>query len=194
MSSNRVSAEGENPIPFPDAPGRLANLDLLEALLFVQAQPVTAAQLATWLGIEVSAVNLHVQALAQHLTDRGSGLTIQRVADGVRLTTHPRLADTLHDRLSYTGPEPLSHASWEVLAIVAYRQPITRMEIEAVRQTGSERAIETLMQRQLIEEVGRKEAPGRPILYGTTARFLTQFGLTSARDLPPLAADVHSDA
>ncbi|PSR22845.1 MAG: SMC-Scp complex subunit ScpB [Sulfobacillus acidophilus] len=169
-------------------------LDLLEALLFVQAEPVTLVQLATWLQMDVSAVEWHIGALAQRLAERGSGLTVQRVAEGVRLTTHPRLADLLHERLSYVAPEPLSHASWEVLAIVAYRQPITRMEIEAVRQTGSERALETLMQRQLIEEVGRKEAPGRPILYGTTAHFLTQFGLSSVGDLPKLELDGPPDA
>ena len=84
-------------------------------------------------------------------------------------------------------PEPLSHAAWEVLSVVAYKQPLTRMEIEAFRQTGSERAIDTLVSRGLVEEVGRKEAPGRPILYGTTARFLQEFGISDPKDLPPLA-------
>lgn len=169
------------------------NLDILEALLFLQSEPVTSSQLGLWLGVDAQSAEMQVDALATLLAERGSGLTLQRVAGGVRLTTHPRLADTLTERLNYSGAEPLSHASWEVLAIVAYRQPITRMEIEAVRQTGSERAIDTLMHRELIEEVGRKEAPGRPILYGTTTRFLTQFGLQSPQDLPPLDLGFDSD-
>lgn len=77
-------------------------------------------------------------------------------------------------------------AAWEVLAIIAYKQPITRLEIEALRQTNSERALDTLVNRELIEQVGRKEAPGRPILYGTTVQFLKEFGLDSLEQLPPL--------
>ncbi len=114
---------------------------------------------------------------------------MQWVSGGVRLTTHPALGDLLSERLRVTAAEPLSHASWEVLAIVAYRQPITRLEIESIRQTGSERALDTLVHRELIEEVGRKEAPGRPILYGTTKKFLTQFGLTDLSDLPLLSQE-----
>ncbi len=160
--------------------------NLLEAMLFVQGEPVSLEDLATWLRCSVALAEAQVRQLAEELTERGSGLTVQWTGEGVRLTTHPILALELEERLRQKSPERLSHASWEVLAIVAYRQPVTRLEIEAIRQTGSERALDTLLARDLIEEVGRKEAPGRPILYATTARFLTQFGLTAIDALPPL--------
>ena len=169
-------------------------VDLLEALLFVQGDPVSLEQLGGWLQCPVEDVRGLLERLDQQLMDRGSGLTVQWVDQGVRLTSHPRLGRALAERLERQEPEPLSHASWEVLAIVAYRQPLTRLEIEAIRQTGSERAIETLVHRELIEEVGRKEAPGRPILYGTTGRFLREFGLSSPEDLPPLEPSRGADA
>ena len=165
------------------------NLDLLEALLFVQSEPVALTQVGLWLGVDDQAARAEIEALQELLISRGSGLTVQWVAGGIRLTTHPQLHSKLTARLQYRAPEPLSHASWEVLAVVAYRQPVTRLEIEAIRQTGSESAIETLVQRELIQEVGRKEAPGRPILYGTTGRFLAQFGLESLADLPSISQD-----
>lgn len=164
------------------------HLDMLEALLFVHGDPVSEEQLALWLDIALEDVGAWVEALNQNLLSRGSGLTVQWVEGGVRLSTHPRLYQCLAERVSRRAPEPLSHAAWEVLAIVAYRQPITRLEIEAIRQTGSERALDTLLSRDLIEETGRKEAPGRPILYGTTSRFLREFGLRSPGDLPPLSS------
>lgn len=163
--------------------------DLLEALLFVRAEPVGAEELSHWLGIALDEVPGMVEELQQKLRDRESGLTVRWSAGGVELVTRSDLADAIQERLQIAEPEPLSHASWEVLSIVAYRQPITRMEIEALRQTGSERALETLMSRQLIEEVGRKETLGRPILYGTTPIFMREFGLSSSDQLPPLSED-----
>lgn len=163
------------------------DLALLEALLFTQSTPVSVRQIAHWLTMDEEAVQSGLDALANRLESRESGLALDWVDGGVRLTTHPRLFAGLQERLANPDPEPLSHASWEVLAIVAYRQPITRLEIESIRQTGSERAIETLVNRDLIEEVGRKEAPGRPILYGTTRRFMQQFGLSSLEALPQLS-------
>lgn len=161
--------------------------DVLEALLFVHGEPVPWDRLQRWMGCEREDAERVVAELEEVLSARQSGLVVQRVANGIRLATRPDLSETLHERLQNSGPEPLSHASWEVLAIVAYRQPVTRLEIETVRQTGSERALETLLNRGLIEEVGRKETPGRPILYGTTESFLMQFGLRRVDDLPPLA-------
>lgn len=163
------------------------NLDMLEALLFTQADPVSLEQLARWLDCGLNEAQDRVNQLSEMLRQRGSGVVVQWTAGGVRLTSNPLLQPELSERIQYSGPEPLSHASWEVLAIVAYRQPVTRLEIEAIRQTGSERALETLLNRELIEEVGRKESPGRPILYGTTPGFLQQFGLFDLEDLPKLS-------
>lgn len=162
------------------------NLALLEALLFMQSEPIALTQLGVWLGVDEASVRDGLTRLNRQLEERGSGLRVQQVAQGARLATSPDVFEAVGRIMMNVRPEPLSHASWEVLAIVAYRQPITRMEIEAIRQTGSERAIETLVTRDLIEEVGRKEAPGRPILYGTTRAFQVQFGLNSLDDLPPL--------
>lgn len=164
-------------------------LAILEALLFLQTEPVRLNQIEHWLTWDAETVHDRVNALSHTLEETHSGLTIQWVDGGVRLVTRPELARILAQALEIVDPEPLSHASWEVLSIVAYQQPITRLEIEAIRQTGSDRAIETLINRELIEEVGRKESPGRPILYGTTHQFMEQFGLHSLDQLPPLTAD-----
>lgn len=161
--------------------------DILEALLFMHTEFTSLQQIAVWLDCDVVEAEQELRDLAESLAERGSGLTLQWTAGGARLTTDPALSDQLQERLSITGPEPLSHASWEVLAIVAYRQPVTRLEVETIRQTGSDRALETLVNRELIEEVGRKETPGRPILYGTTASFLAQFGINSIEELPALS-------
>lgn len=162
-------------------------VQLLEALLFVRADPVSVEQIGFWLNLEPSHVDRVVDQLSQALSARESALMVRVVSGGVQLATRPEYHAELSERLALRPPEPLSHASWEVLSIVAYRQPITRMEIEAIRQTGSERALQTLGERRLIEEVGRKEVPGRPILYGTTPIFLQEFGLAGLDELPPLS-------
>ncbi len=157
----------------------------LEAALFMQAEFVTAEQVALWLNIAVEEVPRVAAALDSQLRERQSGLSV-RVADNrYTLTTALDLHDFLEEQLRVAAPEPLSPSAWEVLAVIAYRQPITRLEIEAVRQTNSERALDTLMGRELVEQVGRKEAPGRPILYGTTGKFLREFGINALDALPP---------
>lgn len=159
----------------------------LEALLFTQADPVSDEQLALWLEIDDVDVPLVAQGLTEELRHRNSALSVQRVAQGYLLTTAADLAEFLHDRLETQAPESLSPAAWEVLSVIVYRQPITRLEIESLRQTHSERALETLINRDLVEQVGRKDAPGRPILYGTTKQFLREFGLYNLDQLPPLS-------
>jgi len=164
-----------------DAEHELANR--LWSLLYAEAGPLTVAQIAEWLRMEPSAVPAVVDALANRLQD--TPFLVRTVAGGVALATRPAYTAFLDEVGGRRGPEPLSHAAWECLAVIAWRQPVTRAEIEAVRQVNSERALDTLVARGLIAEVGRKEAPGRPILYGTTPRFLKEFGLGSLDDLPP---------
>lgn len=157
----------------------------LEALLFVHGEPVPWEQLAQWLGgMSREAVEALVDALNQRLA--GHALEVVRVAGGFWMTTRPDFHAAVEQALTTGRPEPLSHGAWETLAVVAYRQPVTRLEIEALRGVSCERTLETLLQRGLIEEVGRKEVPGRPILYGTTPRFLAEFGLDRLEELPPL--------
>jgi segregation and condensation protein B len=167
------------------ASGRLLP-QLLEALLFVKGEPVALSDLQRWLRLpSEQAVRATVAQLAQRLEASQSALTVRWVDGGVELCTRPELDDHLRVALE-PDPRPLSHAAWETLAVVAYRQPITRAEIEAVRGVSCERALATLLERELVEEVGRKAAPGRPLLYATTARFLREFGLQSLQELPPL--------
>jgi segregation and condensation protein B len=127
-----------------------------------------------------------VDALNRRLADHA--LEVVRAAGGFWMTTRPEFHLAVEQALTVGRPEPLSHGAWETLAVVAYRQPVTRLEIEALRGVNCERTLDTLLQRGLIEEVGRKEVPGRPIMYGTTARFLAEFGLDRLEDLPPLPA------
>lgn len=156
----------------------------LEALLFAQTAPSSAEQIALWLGIEPDRVPEAIAQLSARLEQSGSALVVHMAGGGYLLSTSPDLDSFLTERLRLAAPEPLSAAAWEVLAVVAYRQPITRLEVEAVRQVNSEKALDTLVNRELIGQVGRKEAPGRPILYGTTSQFLKEFGLNAIEQLP----------
>lgn len=118
------------------------------------------------------------------------GIQISEVASSFRLTTHKDHA-AYFERMAYTPTRAqLSQAALETLSIVAYRQPITRIDIEEIRGVKSERAIHTLVSKDLIEEVGRAEAIGRPILYGTTKSFLDYFGLPSLKELPEPKGDL----
>ncbi len=158
----------------------------LEALLFLHGDPLNLEQLAVWLETEKTAIPFWIERLADHLSASQSALQVRTMGDTVQLVTVALLDEWLSQTLTLRPPEPLSHAAWEVLSVIAYKQPLTRMEIESFRQTGSERAIDTLVTRGLVEEVGRKETPGRPILYGTTPRFLQEFGISDPKDLPSL--------
>ncbi|MCL4318469.1 MAG: SMC-Scp complex subunit ScpB [Firmicutes bacterium] len=158
----------------------------LEAILFLHGDPVPLSQIAAWLEVDVDQVLAIGQELDQVLESHHSALWVQVAGDAMALATVAELDAWVRDRITIKTTEPMSHAAWEVLSIVAYKQPVTRLEIEAVRQVGSERAIETLVMRGLIEEIGRKDTPGRPILYGTTHSFLREFGLTDLSQLPSL--------
>lgn len=168
------------PVPPPPDPDPLAGL---QAVLFAHGDPVPAPTLARWLGVDLEALPDLAQALGARLA--ATPWTVREVAGGYQLVLKPEWSRWLQ-ALEPQRAEPLSQAAWECLAVVAYRQPVTRLEVEALRQVGSEAALELLERRGLIQEVGRKRAPGRPILYGTTPRFLEVFGLKRIEDLPPL--------
>jgi segregation and condensation protein B len=114
------------------------------------------------------------------------GLSLQRFRDRVQLTTAPAAAALVERFLGLAASSPLSRAALEALAIVAYQQPVTRPQIEAVRGVNSDSVIKNLLTKGLIEESGRAEGPGRPVLYSTTTEFMQHFGLTALSDLPPL--------
>jgi len=171
-------------IPEPDSavnPSLEANL---EALLFVAAAPVTVAQLAEALDQKQQDVEAGLRQLeAVYGQDRG--LSLQWHAGKVQLTTAPAMAAVVENFLGLEATARLSRAALETLTIIAYRQPVTRPAIDSVRGVSSDGVLKSLLSKGLLQEVGRSEGPGRPILYGTTAEFLQHFGLSSLADLPP---------
>ena len=166
-----------------DAASDRARQDRLLALLFASGDPVPLDEAARWLDLEVDALPDLLEAALRRLSDLP--WTIRRAAGGIRLVLVPGLTDWVAANQGARGPETFSHALWECLAVVAYRQPITRLEVDELRQVRSDYALDTLAQRGLIQEVGRKATPGRPILYGTTPGFLEMLGLDSLEQLPP---------
>lgn len=132
-----------------------------------------------------------MDALAVQLADRG--IRLQRHGDQVQLVTAPEAAPAVERFLGLEGAVRLSSAALETLAVIAYRQPVTRAQIEQVRGVSADRAIATLLAHGLIEEVGRLETVGRPALFGTTVEFLEHFGLQSLADLPPLPEEPELD-
>ena len=159
----------------------------LEALLFVAERPLTRREIATLAGADRATVDARLGDLEVELAARGIRLLVD--GDRVELATAPE-AGALVAR--YVGAEAtrLSPASLETLAIVAYRQPVTKAAVERIRGVDSDYTMRSLLHRRLIVELGRSDAPGRPFLYGTGFEFLERFGLTSVDGLPPLDADV----
>ncbi len=158
----------------------------LEALLFVAPGSVTPAQLATALEIPVQQVEEELATLEKSFLERG--IRLQRHAGRIQLTTAPEMAPLVEKFLGLEASSRLSRAGLETLAIVAYQQPITRPEIDAIRGVNSDGVLKSLLSKGLIHEVGRADKPGRPILYSTTSDFLGHFGLSSIEALPPLGS------
>ena len=156
----------------------------LEGLLFVAAEPVAPAQLAAALELTVTQVEKGLAELEEALKERG--LRLQRHAGRVQMTTAPELAEVIERFLGLEATTRLSRAALETLAIIAYQQPVTRPAIDAVRGVNSDGVIKSLLSKGLLQEVGRSEGPGRPILFGTTPEFLQHFGLNSLIELPAL--------
>lgn len=157
----------------------------LEAMLFVAAEPVTTGQLAAALDVSTSVVERGLNELDAALSSRG--LRLQRHAGRVQLTTAPELADLIERFLGLEATTHLSRAALETLAIIAYQQPVTRPQIDAIRGVNSDSMMKSLLNKGLILESGRTDGPGRPILYSTTPEFLQHFGLNSILEMPPLA-------
>lgn len=157
----------------------------IEALLFVAKDPLSSEKIAEIMEISVENVLELVEILKERYVDPESGLAVIELENGYKIGTKPSLSRYIE--ILYKQPtQSLSHAALEVLSIVAYRQPITRGEIDFIRGVQSDTALATLVEKGLIKEVGRKDSPGRPILYGTTDLFLIHFGIKSLDDLPEL--------
>lgn len=162
----------------------LDRIGLLEALLFAATEPIKISRLLEILGVDQQDLDILLAQYTESLNTSSRGVHLRYVAEGLQLVTKPEAAE-LVAKLSNTRQYRLSKPTLEVLAIVAYKQPITRAEIEEIRGVKCERALITLIEKNLVTEVGRKETIGRPILYGTTDSFLQHFNLRSLRDLPP---------
>ena len=157
----------------------------LEAVLFASGDPVTAEQLMTVLDIDEDNVEELAVALEQSLRERQSGLQLHRVAGGYQLVTRAEYFSYV-EKLTQTTDKKLSAAAMETLSIIAFKQPITKQEIEHIRGVRIERVLAKLIELELVREMGRKAVLGRPILYGTTDTFLQCFGLNRLEDLPAL--------
>lgn len=169
-------------------PAQLALAAALEAMLFVSAEPVPPAQLAAALEVSTADVEDGLDELDEALRTRG--LRLQRHAGHVQLTTTPETAELIERFLGLEAISHLSRAALETLAIIAYQQPATRPQVDAVRGVNSDGVMKSLLGKGLIQEFGRTEGIGRPILYGTTPDFLQHFGLSSLSELPPLSLSV----
>ncbi|KGR90388.1 segregation and condensation protein B [Ureibacillus massiliensis 4400831 = CIP 108448 = CCUG 49529] len=167
----------------------------IEALLFVVGdEGLTVKQLEQLLDIDAMEIEAALSELKSNYDESEiRGVTLKNLAGTYQLTTKTDMADTIKKLVENPTSNVLSSASLEVLAIIAYKQPITRVEIEDLRGVKSDRPIQTLVSRGLIQEVGRAEGTGRAILYGTTKEFLNYFGLNHINDLPPLPEEVLKD-
>jgi segregation and condensation protein B len=188
MNSAPLAEAG--PAADPDAPppvsGELTETQL-EALLFVAEKPLSRTEIARLAGVDRETVDERLGDLEVTLSGRGIRLVLS--GDRVELTTAPE-AGVLIARYVGADAVRLSPAALETLAIVAYRQPITKAGIERIRGVDSDYSVRALLHRRLVAEQGRAEAPGRPILYGTGFEFLERFGITSLEELPLLDLDV----
>ncbi len=157
-----------------------------EALLFVSDEPVSSAKLAAILEISPVEMDEVLTELAAEYADENRGMQLREVAGGWRFYSHPAYHDLVERYVISWDTRRLSQAGLEVLAIIAYHQPVTRAGINAIRGVNSEGVVSSLVEKGLVREMGRDEAPGNAILYGTTRSFLERFGLKSVKDLPPL--------
>ncbi len=160
----------------------------LECLLFVAGEPLPISEMARALQVDEISIEGALRSLQIGLTERGSGLQLIRIAGGWQLATRATFNEVIA-RLLTRSANKLTRASMETLAIIAYRQPITAPEVEAIRGVSVAGVLKTLTERRLIREVGRKQALGRPMMYGTTPDFLHYFGIADISQLPPIDFD-----
>lgn len=161
---------------------------VIEALLFASGDPLTVKELVKATDTDTESVEIALRNLRDQYSSADSALQVVEIANGFQLATRPEYASYI-GKLLAPHANRLSKPALETATIVAYRQPCTQAEIEAVRGVGSDGVLKTLVERELITEAGRKQAPGRPLLYVTTPQFLHYFGLASLAELPALEDD-----
>ena len=159
---------------------------IIEAILFVAGEPVKIGDLAAALEMSELETVRAVEELERSFDTQKRGIALKRYGDHLRLETRAEYAPYVERLLQPVQKQSLSQTAMETLAVIAYRQPATKGEVEQVRGVKCDYSIQSLLQKGLIKEVGRKEALGRPILYATTDQFLEHFGISDLRELPPL--------
>lgn len=189
--SNHSSSDAETAADYStqekEANPKGSALDLnarIEALLFVSPELVSIPQIANALDSSVREIEKSLEELNRLFVNRG--IRLQRVNRSVQLITAPEISADVQRFLDLEETSRLSRAALEVLAIVAYQEPVTRPQIDAVRGVNSDSVLRTLLRHGLVDEVGRTDGPGRPFIYATTSDFLNHFGLTAIAELPPL--------
>ncbi len=159
---------------------------IIEALLFVREEPLKSEEIASILDITADETSALIAELDRDFGNDRRGLQIVNVGGGYQLGTRPDLAPYLEKLFYKETIGSLSTPALETLAIIAYKQPVTRLEVEAIRGVSSDGVLDNLIRRRLIEVCGRKDTPGKPMLYSTTPEFLKYFGLKDLNELPPL--------
>ena len=173
-------------IPFLDDLKKSSLKSIIEALLFASGDPLSLQDLVNHTEEKSKLIEIIIQEMMEEYEDSSRGIKIICIKGSYQLVTKSQNADYIQKLLKKNKRQSLSQASIESLAIVAYKQPITRIDIDEIRGVKSESAIQRLIERDLIKELGRLEVPGRPILYGTTEEFLKQFELKDLQELPSL--------
>ena len=176
-----------------DVTDRSETARAIEALLFVADEPMSSGSLAQAVEVDRPTVEAVLRELAAAYEARDAGIVLRNVAGGWRLATHPEAAPVVERFVLASRHARLTKAALETLAVVAYKQPVTRHQVAAIRGVNSDGVLRALADRGLIAEVGREEGPGRPMLYGTTPEFLERLGLASITELPSLAPLLGAD-
>lgn len=166
----------------------------LEAVLFAGGEPVSSARLCEVFEIDDETLSKMLKLLSNKLEDNNSGVKLLSLGDNYQLASRTEYAEYVRRAFDIKRKTPLSQAALEVLAVIAYNQPCTRSFVEQVRGVDCSGVVSTLVEKELIEERGRLELPGRPLLYGTTTTFLRSFSLSSLQNLPELPKNLALDA
>lgn len=161
----------------------------IEGILFAAGEPVKASKLAVVLSSDIESVKEAVEELKKEYESEHRGFNIIEILEGYQICSRPEYYTYIQEILGEQRKQPLSNAAMEALAIIAYKQPITKGQIEHIRGVNSDGCVNRLYERGLIDEAGRLDAPGRPILYVTTENFLRCFGLKDPQELPPIDLD-----
>lgn len=163
---------------------------IIEAMLFASGNVVRGIDIADVLNVEVNDVKKFIEGINNRFDEENRPIMIREIDDGFQMCTRPKYHEYIRKIQEKKPKRALSQAAMEALAIVAYKQPITRVEVEKIRGVNSDYALNTLTELGLIEDIGRADLPGRPLLYSTTQEFLRKFGYKSLKDLPEFNLDV----